>query len=200
MSLATAIAVSLSLQGGLIPSVAVVMDIADVIRAATASEPPIAAVQERALAWARLSAGRIDGLRAAAAWKASLPVLEVTGGYSETRLDEDTVLDEYSAVDPWVIRGAAGSAAEVRIKLSWDLARLAYNGEELDVLALQDTQEALLTRVTRLYGQRRRLLVELNHDALPAQQKLDKRLALDEATAMLSALTGGWFAEQIADR
>jgi hypothetical protein len=174
-----------------------IVDVVDELAAATSREPDIALVHEQALAFGRLSAGRIDGLRASAAWKAALPVLELSGGYSETRLDEDTVLDEYSSTDPWVIRGAAGRATEVRVKLSWDLGRLAYNGEELDVLALQAPQEELLTRVTRLYNKRRRLLVELRGE-LEREARLDKQLALDETTAMLSAMTGGWYAAQIA--
>lgn len=190
----------LCLQGGITPPA--LLDGADLIRAATSREPPVALVQERALEHARLSPGRIDGLRAAAAWKATLPIVEVSGGYTQTRLDEDTVLDEYSAVDPWVIRGAAGNATEVRVKLSWDLARVAYNGEELDVLALQDTQEELLVRVTRLCGKRRRLLVELRGELreLTQQERVDRQLALDETTALLSAMTGGWFAAALENR
>ena len=186
--------VMLALQGGGLGSP--VVDIAAELAVATAREPDIRDVQAQALEFSRLSAGRIDGLRASASWKAALPMLEVSGGYSETRLDEDTILDEYSATDPWVIRGAAGSATEVRVKLSWDLARLAYNGEELDVLALQANQEELLTRVTRLYSKRRRLLVELRGE-VAREERLDKQLALDEATAMLSAMTGGWYAAQL---
>jgi hypothetical protein len=186
--------VVMALQGGVwgIP----VVDIGAELAAVTAREPDIGDVQAQALEFSRLSAGRIDGLRASASWKAALPMLEVSGGYSETRLDEDTVLDEYSATDPWVVRGAAGSATEVRVKLSWDLARLAYNGEELDVLALQASQEELLTRVTRLYSKRRRLLVELRGE-VSREERLDKQLALDETTAMLSAMTGGWYAAQL---
>ena len=186
--------VMMALQGGGWGSP--VVDIAAELAVATAREPDIRDVQAQALEFSRLSAGRINGLRASASWKAALPMLEVSGGYSETRLDEDTVLDEYSATDPWVIRGAAGSATEVRVKLSWDLARLAYNGEELDVLALQANQEELLTRVTRLYSKRRRLLVELRSE-VAREERLDKQLALDEATAMLSAMTGGWYAAQL---
>ena len=172
-------------------------DIHALIAAATAKEPPVALVQERALAHARLSNARVEGLRGGAAWKAALPVLEVSGGYSVTRLDEDTILDEYSATDPWVIRGAGGNATEARVRLSWDLSRLAFNTEELDVQGLSGESEALLVRVTRLYGQRRRLLVGLR-TAKDDDERIEKQLALDETTALLSGMTGGWFAEQLS--
>jgi hypothetical protein len=172
--------------------------VADVVAAARAdNEPPIADVQAAALRANHLSSNSLDGLRGAASWKGALPMLEVSGGLSATRLDENTVLDEYSSTDPWVIRGASGNASEVRVKLSWDLARIAYNAETLDVLALQAAQEELLTRVTRLYAKRRRLQLVVRDDNRSKDERIEAQIELDEATGLLSALTGGWFAAQL---
>lgn len=192
-----AVVVVSCLAGGFFP--APLTDIAGLIAAATAGEPAIAEVQEQALRHAHLSLDRVDGLRSGAAWKGALPVLEVSGGYSVTRLDENTILDEYSRTDPWVVRGAGGNASEARVRLSWDLSRLAYNGESLDVQSLDDEREQLLVRVTRLYGQRRRLLVGLK-TAKDDDERLERQLALDETSALLSAMTGGWYAEQLRGR
>ncbi len=162
-------------------------------RAAELKEPTIAEVQERALAFAQLGAGRIDGLRAGAALRALLPVLEVSGGYSQSALDESTVLDEYSATTPWVIRGAGGTATEARVKLSWDLSRIAYNGEELDVLQLVPMQDRVVERATEIYFRRKRLRAEIATLPPDSPVRREKEIALEEATALLSGLTGGWF-------
>ncbi len=172
--------------------------VADVVAAARADdEPAIADVQAAALRANHLSSDSLDGLRGAASWKGALPMLEVSGGLSATRLDDSTVLDEYSATDPWVIRGASGSASEVRVKLSWDLSRIAYNAETLDVLALQAAQEELLTRVTRLYAKRRRLQLVVRDDSRSKDERIEAQIELDEATGLLTGLTGGWFAAQL---
>jgi hypothetical protein len=174
------------------------LGVADIVAAArVADDPPIAEVQAAALRANHLSSDALDGLRGAASLKGALPMLEVSGGLSATRLDEDTVLDEYSATTPWVIRGASGNATEVRVKLSWDLSRIAYNAETLDVLALQAAQEELLTRVTRLYAKRRRLQLAVRDDNRSKDERIEAQIELDEATGLLSALTGGWFAAQL---
>lgn len=85
----------------------------------------------------------------------------------------------------------------MRVKLSWDLSRIAYNAETLDVLALQAAQEELLTRVTRLYAKRRRLQLVVRDDNRSKDERIEAQIELDEATGLLTGLTGGWFAAQL---
>jgi len=159
-------------------------------------DPPTEEVVRRALEHGRLDEASLGSVGAGIAARAALPALEVSGGYSQTRLDESTILDEYSATSPWVLRGAGGNAAEVRVKLSWDLGRIAYSTDQLDVIGLRIRQEELAGRVARLIAARRRALLQLETaDAQSA--RVEARLMADETTAILSAMTGGWFAQAV---
>jgi hypothetical protein len=192
--------VALSVGSPLVPVVATEAQglLAARNEALDAQEPPILEVQRRALAAAQLDAGRLDGLRAGATWRALLPVLEVSGGYSQSNLDESTILDEYSATTPWVLRGAGGQAYEARAKVSWDLSRLAYSGDVLDVTQLLPMQNRVVERATELFFRRRRLRAELERSDLSAAERRERSIAVEEATALLSGLTGGWFGEQVS--
>jgi hypothetical protein len=76
----------------------------------------------------------------------------------------------------------------------WDLRELAFNPSEVQVYGLVGIQRDLILEVTRTYFLRRQLLVRL---ALrpPADQlaRATLDLRVEEYTAILDALTGGWF-------
>ncbi len=171
-------------------------DVAPALAALKAKEPPIEAVHAAALKHFGVHPDRIAGLRAAATWKAAVPTFEVSGGATGATIDDTTVLDEYDPSKPWVTRGATGSALELRTTLAWDLPRIVFNSEELDVAALADVQRDVITRVTQVYFARRRVQVALMIEKDPAR-RISQELRVDELTALLSGMTGGWFAEAL---
>jgi len=83
-------------------------------------------------------------------------------------------------------------------RASWDLSRLVFNPEELDVhaeaLRMADLRRELETLVIRLYFERRRLKAEaLSAEAGDGGAVLAREIRLQEIEAELDSLTGGAF-------
>ena len=168
------------------------------------AEPTCQEVQEQALEYFNISGGQVDSLRTRAKTKSLLPVLEVSGGYTDSDIDEVTnnELEFPSAINgPWLIKGAAGNAWDVRGKATWDLPRLVFNSEVLDVASLAGLMQGVLKEATRLYYMRRRLQVDLIL-APPTDPAtlLSKQMRLDELTSLIDAITGGWFSKELVTR
>lgn len=176
-------------------------DVADELKALKAKEPTVEQVQQAALRSFGVHPERVAGMRAGASWKAAIPMLELSGGATGAQIDDTTILDEYDPDKPWVIRGASGTAGEVRATLAWDLPRFVYNPEELDVARLATTQKDVITHATQVYFARRRLQLQLitSPQSDPAKRAAQE-LRVEELTAVLSGLTGGWFAEALKDK
>jgi len=168
-------------------------------------EPNVRAVQEAALRYFRVNGEQVSSMRTRASWKAVVPVAEVSGGFARSTIDEDTYNFEVFNTQasntrfdksqvPWVVKGSGGEAFEIRGKLTWNLPRLIFNAEELDVASLAGLMEGLLKEATRLYFMRRRLQVDLILTP-PADQAtyLSKQLRMEELTGLIDAMTGGWF-------
>ncbi len=158
------------------------------------SEPNVREVQEAALRYFRVNRDQVNSMRTRASWKASVPVAEFSGGYTNSELDEGifnyAVFTDQKSVD----RGAGGTAYEMRGKLTWNLPQLVFNAEELDVASLAGLMEGILKESTRLYFMRRRLQVDLILNPPTDQASyLTKKLRLEELTGLIDAMTGGWF-------
>lgn len=92
-------------------------------------------------------------------------------------------------------------AGEVRAKFAWDLPRLVYNAEELDVTGLSVVQRDVVERVTRVYYLRRRLQLQIEaQPVVDPTVQLEQELKLDELTSLLSGMTGGWFRKEVRRR
>ncbi|MFH1529650.1 MAG: hypothetical protein ABIK09_02825 [Pseudomonadota bacterium] len=139
-------------------------------------------------------------MRTRAKTKSLLPVLEVSGGYTDSDITE--VTNNYlEGFYPWLTKGAGGNAWDVRGKATWDLPRLVFNSEVLDVASLAGLMQGVLKEATRLYYMRRRLQVDLilTPPADPATL-LSKQMRLDELTSLIDAITGSWFSQELANR
>ena len=169
--------------------------------AALKREPAVREVQEAALRYFHVNRAQVSAMRVRAAWKALLPFTEVSGGYTRSDMDEDTVNAEFDPINPWVIRGAGGKAYEIRGKLAWNLPALIFNAEELDVASLAGLMEGILKESTRLYFMRRRLQVDMILTPPTDQASLlTKELRLEELTGLIDAMTGGWFQRELIQR
>jgi len=160
-------------------------------------EPTVRDVQEAALQYFRVNQGQIDSMRSRARIKALAPVLEVSGGYTKSELDDvsTNAAEGFTTFnDPWVVRGSGGMGWNIRAKMTLNLPRLVFNPEELDVASLAGLVEGILKESTRLYYMRRRLQVDMILKP-PTDQAtmLSKQLRIEELTAMLDAMTGGWY-------
>ena len=81
-----------------------------------------------------------------------------------------------------------------RVRAVWNLDRLVFNSEELDVKSLNSLEENLVREVTTLYYQRHRLIANLILSGPEEDEEIFyELLRLDEQTSTLDALTGGFF-------
>ena len=161
-------------------------------------EPDIRDTQRAALEFFRIDFETVGSMRSRAGWKSIMPT--VSGKYRQNQ----SLID----LDKWDYMNFPGAQAgwdyvtfdvkEFEVAGTWDLSRLVFNPEVLDVASLVVLQEAVLKEVTRIYYTRRRLQVDLII-APPADVAtlLSKELRVEELTATLDAMTGGFFSRTI---
>ena len=120
-----------------------------------------------------------------------MPTLDVQYDH---RLDQGWTLDqEVGSAD--ALRNDGQYQSVLRVKVGWELDRLVYSPEELRVsragLDLDDARVRVLSEVTALYFERRRLqLALLLEPPASLQEAIDMRLRLQEVEGMLAAATG----------
>lgn len=162
------------------------------LRDLKANEPGIAEVQQAALAFFKLEPETVSSLRTRAAWKAVLPEINVRYRTGTTTADNQTFGLGTGTVEPQSRDDAKGDVSEVQLSGTWNLPRLLFNPEVLDVSSAAALQESVIKEITRLYYTRRRLQVDLLLDPPrdPAT-RIAKDLRIEELTATVDALTGG---------
>jgi len=163
-------------------------------------EPKISEVQEAAIKYAEVAPEKIKLWRNQAARKALLPQVSVGvdrntsdlwhwEGGSTTKADDD------------ILRRGRDSV-EWDVTLSWNLGELLWNDDQtnIDVRSrlMVELREDILDQVTKLYFERLRVKMELGNLSIEDRKKrFEKELKLEELTAMLDALTGGYFSQEL---
>lgn len=165
-------------------------------------EPTVRQVQTAALRFFKVHPDRVASYRAGAAWKALMPEIEGNFNLTDARGDR-RLIDQLYANSPTLKFGkdfenTSNRSYSVGVRAHWYLDRLIFNAEVLDVASLVGVQEGLLREITSLYFTRRRLLTifALNPPKDPGEQ-ITESIRLDEITANLDALTGGYFTRKI---
>ena len=165
-----------------------------------AAEPSIREIQAAAISYARAHPDRIDSWRARAANRAFAPRFEagITKDWDKTHRvfiepgqpDREANYD----YDNW----------RLNVRARWDLDRAVFDPEEPKVnreaIRLQRYRGDVLDEVTRRYFERRRLQIEI--DMAPPTEMGDrvrKELRLQELTADIDALTGGYLSAKLKD-
>lgn len=163
-------------------------------------EPTISEVQNAAVEYAEVHPRKIQEWRAAATRQALLPTLSLGGHVSE---DENVDIDRGGTNDPdRFISGPAEKNHFWSVGLSWDLGNLIWNDDQTSIdtrsKLMVELRDDVLNEVTHLYFERRRLQVEMALAAtrdLPVQ--IEKELRLEELTANIDALTGGYLSKRL---
>lgn len=168
------------------------------IEAVISREPTISEIRQAAIEYAEVSPRKIKWMRRAARNKAWLP--KVTAG-----LDGDIYrtldIDRGSTSKPdFYIEGPKDKRWGWDVNVTWDLGQLIWNDDQtnIDVRSklMVQLRNDVLNEVTKLYFERRRLQLELCTSPPKAEkQKALKRLRLDELTADIDSLTGGYLSE-----
>mgnify|MGYP000477339406 CR=1 FL=1 len=161
-------------------------------------EPGIREVQKAAVGYANANPDIIDSLRTRARVAAVAPEFRV---YSRGEWDYGESID----LEP----GAATQTDydtdwgnRTYLQATWDLDRLIFNRDELGIaretVRLSNLRDRVLDQVTRRYFERRRLQVDLElSPSTDLADRVRKELRIQELTADIDALTGGWFSKSL---
>jgi hypothetical protein len=167
------------------------------------ADPPINAVQRRALQYVSLDPRRMRQLWDAAGRRAWAPEVVVRGDYGADNDRKRSYDEAFVSGDTHSLFDRDRSRADgysVSLGLSWDLGDAVFNLDRIDVsrearLVIQ-LRDDVLDEVNQLYFERQRVLASL--DAPPADAPVALlRLRAAELASGLDAWTGGWFSEQL---
>jgi len=161
-------------------------------------EPSILEIQNAAISYAEVHPQKIDKWRKAARKSAFLPRLSF--GIDKDKSDS-LHWDAGANPDTWVI-GPEDEDTGWDIDLTWDLGDLIWNEDQtqIDVRSklMVQLRDDILDEVNRYYFERKKLQIELaefppenNHS------RIQKELRIQELTANLDALTGGFFSDNL---
>ncbi len=149
-------------------------------------EPSIREVQRASIEYADVHPEKIQSWRTRAKVKALLPELSVDYDKTVYTYGGDFLIGPYD----W------------GVNFKWDLADLVWNPSQtsIDVRSrlMVQLRDDILDEITRTYFERRRLQVEMH--LLPSSNaggKVERELRMQELTADLDALTGGYFSAQL---
>ncbi len=160
-------------------------------------EPTIAQVREAAIRYAEVHPEKIRHWRQQAALKALLPSVGVGLGHGRARnldVDEGT-FPKFQLIE------TEDRRADVDLSVKWDLGELIWNQDQTTIDArsrfMVQLREDIVNELIRTYYERRRLQLALLTDPPPDQDALlEKELRIQELTALIDGMTGGYFSQQ----
>ncbi|HXV18969.1 MAG TPA: hypothetical protein VD883_02705 [Candidatus Omnitrophota bacterium] len=165
-------------------------------------EPTILEIQNAAIRYAEVQPEKIEKWRRSAALKGFLPRVSVDRDLSR---DSNVDIDRGGTADPdTFIHGPEEESSDWSVGVSWDLGDLIWNNDQTSIDSrsrlMVELRDDILTQVTHLYYERRRLQVET---ALSRSQdlavRIEKELKLQELTANIDALTGGYLSRHLKE-
>lgn len=171
----------------------------DISRESLRYEPKVSEVVRKTLEYFRVSPEAFDDMRSAARTRAALPLLAT--GYRFDR-DDFTGRARQDITNPFEKNeNTATNAHAFTVGAVWDLRELVFNPAEVQVYGIIGVQRDLLLEATRTYYLRRQLL--LRYLLRPPDDEVARealKLRIDEFTALLDVLTGGWFSKTTTKR
>ncbi|UCD34102.1 MAG: hypothetical protein JSU90_07310 [Nitrospiraceae bacterium] len=167
-----------------------------------AHEPTIAEIREAAIEYAEVQPRKISAWRRAAARKALLPDLNRRYGKGE---DWQSSTYFYSTKDEKFKDDdiTRGDDEAWSVSLTWELGDLIWNDAQTSIDSrsrlMVQLRDDVLSEITRLYYERRRLQVDLLVN-IPGEttERIEKNLRLMELTAKIDAMTGSYLSERLA--
>lgn len=165
-----------------------------------AAEPSVRDVQQQAIEHMRVHPEVVDSWRLRARTNALAPRLTTTG---QGTLNDDRRTVEKPG-DPTIVSVDNDQSGRLTVGATWELDRLIFEPAEMAVaresVRIANLRDRVLDEVTRRYFERRRLQVDL--ELAPPKDLADrvkKELRLQELTADIDAVTGGWFSEKLKE-
>jgi hypothetical protein len=165
-------------------------------------EPLVAEVQKAALKFFKVHPEKVSGYLRGAAWKALMPDVELI--FNNEYGTNDRKLTDAQYASQWPVKEdetVKRGSLSIGLRAHWALDRLIFNAETLDVSSLVGVQEGLLREITSLYFTRRRLLTSMTlNPPQDPNEEITEQLRLDEVTANIDALTGGFLTREAKKR
>lgn len=176
-------------------------------------EPTVEATMEAALEYSGLSSDRLESLYKRSGGANALPrqfYYEMTYRDRDTdrpqeattyKSNDDSAWDQLKKTD----YEESQDYIQHKVRAQWDLSRLVYNNDQKGVASLMSQvvqkRDKMLKDLNKTYFARRRAQIDMMMN--PPQdvaQKLEADLKIQEMTATLDAMTGGWFSKQLKNR
>ena len=174
-------------------------------------EPKINEIQAAAIKYAEVEPEKISRWRRQAAKRALLPKVTIGMDRDKDKTVSNSIWGTYgsnSSPGKYYI----GPDDETRynnknwnISLTWELGDLIWSDDQtnIDVRSklMVQLREDILDEVTKLYFERIRVKMEVDNLNIEERKKrFEKELKLQELTASLDALTGGYFSQQLKNK
>lgn len=161
-------------------------------------EPTIAETIHEAMRFFRLETSRVDDMRTNMHLRALMPIITVN--YRFDNLAYTSFLNQelmpLRSWNNWNQINQAGSAG-----LTWDLREAVFNPAEVQLFGAVSIQRDIILEITRTYFARKQLLIRM---ALSPPMEIVARdtllLRIEEFTALIDVLTGGWFSTTARQR
>ncbi len=166
-------------------------------------EPSVREIQKATIRYADVTNGKIKRWHLASRLKAFVPDLSM-GKDISVRNNID--IDRAGTTQPDVfIAGPDSYSRGKDISLNWKLSSIIFSSDQTSIDSREklmvELRSDVLSEATRLYFERRRLLMELYLNR-PETNKdyLEHLLRIDELTAYLDGLTGGYLSKELRKR
>lgn len=165
-----------------------------------AGEPTIREVQKATLDYVQAHPDVIDSWRWRSRTAALLPEFRTRFDYEVD--DDKRTRTNNEATEAIIVTEDDDVGYELQLQGTWDLDRLLFDPQELAVaregVRIANLRDRVLDEATRRYYERRRLQVDL--ELSPPRDlgdRVRKELRVQELTADLDSLTGGWFSKKL---
>ncbi len=165
---------------------------------AFSGEPSVREVQEVAMRYALVSDDVLNGYQRSAKWTKLLP-------RTRLRYDQDVDDDKNVTINETGERDVdldENFNTGYDVTLEWRLDEMLMGPTRVQAIRetsrLVQLRDDILDETTKIYFERRRVQLDLlMNPPTDAKARTAKELRLEELTANLDALTGGWFSQRI---
>ncbi len=165
-----------------------------------AHEPTVQQVQQTAIRYYQVHPERITNLRRNARLKALVP--SISGKFSNSiyHVNRGMVDALYRTLGNKEDERTNGDSLGFSVAAAWDLDRLVFNAEVLDVQSLIGILDGVVREVTTVYYIRRRLQIDiLLRPPTDLASVISQRIRVEELTGLLDAMTGGFMSKAIRE-
>jgi len=166
-------------------------------------EPTVGDVQRAAIRYNDVGNGKIQRWHAASRLKALVPDISINKGLSTHNTID---MDRGGTNDrDFYVLGPDSTSRSDSLNFGWDLKDLVWSTDQTSIDSREklmvELREDIVSEVTRLYFERRRLLMELFLNR-PAAKKdyLESLLRIDEITSYIDGLTDGYLSKELKNR